>query len=147
MVTEAAIAARKPPQKIESSLSEQLKELINLYFQYNSTQQLEPLLELFVEDMTWIYPSSKGASKAAYAKQVSKTFKLAALFIAHHAVKPEQIMVEGNKAIARWQFEYSIRGCGCTGKPWRKQGFNSYEFDTSTPGKPRIRMVHTEVVR
>jgi len=116
------------------------RHLIESYFSTNTTMEVEELCALLSSSVIAIYPSATLRGKERYKQHVTKTFKSAKKFLSFNKVSPTKIVIERDKAIARWTFEYQF--C-CTHS--RFDGYNEYEF-IQEDGKWLISLVRTETI-
>jgi len=127
--------------KEKGSTEEQERKVIIKYFEYNSSDELQPLLDLVSDDIVAYYPSATLRGKKAYGAHVNKTMTAAKKCFSSHKVVPLRISIQNHHAIVRWRFDYSIKACCCSCTSL--EGYNEYDFDNSS-GDPKIKMVSTE---
>jgi hypothetical protein len=125
-------------------------ELICRYFKANSSPSSIPNLSKVVSnDVTAAYPSGVFKGKQVYLEHCTKSLgNSKAIFSLHRvSLRPDEFTLDLNaeRAFARWNFEYKVKGCGCCGKPGLKYGFNVFEF-TKEDGELKISFVRTVVL-
>ncbi len=123
--------------------------LLVRYFEYNTKCELDELLAITHPDMIAHYNSSVWpvVGKPAFKAQIERIFKQTKQCLAYNRVYPHRIVIDGDRAIVHWGFEYRVCCCGCECCGVSElSGYNDFEFkraSSSSDGQWLLSMVRT----
>eukprot|EP00475_Leptophrys_vorax_P018909 TRINITY_DN25827_c0_g1_i1.p1 TRINITY_DN25827_c0_g1~~TRINITY_DN25827_c0_g1_i1.p1 ORF type:complete len:192 (-),score=44.18 TRINITY_DN25827_c0_g1_i1:25-561(-) len=126
-------------------------ELICRYFKANSSPSSIPNLGKVVSsDVEAVYPSGTFRGRQVYLEHCTKTLANSASIFSLHRVslRADEFTLDlgADRAFARWNFEYKVKGCGCfCSRPSVKYGFNVFEF-VKEEGELKISYVRTVIL-